>query len=259
MRFVDDVRICMIFFTRLPVKWQGDLPRERITHAFGAIPVIGLIVGAIGGLVYFCAGLFGLDPFPSAVLAVGAQIITTGAFHEDGWADVFDGFGGGRSTAEKIEIMRDSRLGTFGAAALLLALLLNIHLIAQIGFPLDVACALMASGALGRAALVAVMRFTPAATDDGQSAEAGRPSDPEMITAIAIAGSAALILLLVSGGFSGITAMLIAGAFALAAAFSVGLWAKNQIGGQTGDVLGASAVAGQLAALAAIAALVKVG
>ena len=101
MRIIDDARICLIFFTRLPVTWPEDLPRERITRAFQAAPVAGLVTGMIGALTYGLAmWLFNGSVHVAATLAVASQVVTTGAFHEDGFADFFDGVGGGKGDSD---------------------------------------------------------------------------------------------------------------------------------------------------------------
>jgi adenosylcobinamide-GDP ribazoletransferase len=254
MSFLDDVRICLIFFTRLPGSWQGDLPRARITQAFGAAPVVGLVIGLIGWLAYLLASLWGMDPIPAAIVAVGAQVIATGAFHEDGFTDAFDGFGGGKTREEKLAILRDSRIGTFGAAALFLALMLKVALIAEIGAFGSVFAALIAGGVLGRAALVTVMRGLPPAADDGMSAEAGQPSAGAMMLAIGLAIGLTVVAFLVGDLGATIPGVVFAIVGATLAALAVALIAARQIGGQTGDVLGAVAVAAELGVLAALAA-----
>jgi adenosylcobinamide-GDP ribazoletransferase len=256
MRLIDDARICLIFFTRLPVKWPEDLPRERITRAFQAAPFVGLVVGAIGALGYFAGfTLTGGSVHIAATLAVGAQLIATGAFHEDGLADFADGVGGGATPAARLEIMRDSRIGTYGASALGLALLLKMFLIAEIAEPWQAGLCLIASGAVARAGLVQLMSAMGPAATDGASADAGQPTRVEAGAAVvgaAVIGGFALVLAL------GLGAVLpAAGAVAGAAigTLAVGALAQRHLGGQTGDALGATAVVAELGALLGIVAL----
>ena len=110
----------LAFLTRLPVRCalggEGSLAR-----AAWAFPIVGALVGAFGALAFWGAALVGLHPFVAGVLAVAATLLVTGALHEDGLADTADGFGAGGSRERKLEIMRDSRIGTYGVVALVLS------------------------------------------------------------------------------------------------------------------------------------------
>jgi adenosylcobinamide-GDP ribazoletransferase len=256
MRIIDDARICLIFFTRIPVTWPEDLPRTRITRAFQAAPVVGLTIGLIGALVYAGAfWLFSGSVHIAATLAVGAQVLATGAFHEDGFADFFDGVGGGQNSAARLEIMRDSRIGTFGSAGLLFALVLKIFLVAEIAQVWQAGLCLIISGTLARVALVHFMALVKPAADDGISAEAGQPTSFEATTATIMGGVIAGISLILAFqlGFVMPAIGAVVGA-AIGAGLVAGLSMKH-LGGQTGDALGASAVAAELGALAGLVAL----
>jgi adenosylcobinamide-GDP ribazoletransferase len=159
-------------------------------------------------------------------------VLATGALHEDGFADVADGFGGGATRERKLEIMRDSRLGTYGACALVLSLLLRISAIADMTQPALVAAALVAAHIAARAVMPAVMWFVPPAKPDGLSASAGPPPVVSVVLA-AILGATALGIGLGPG--PGAIAMLVV----LVGAAAVARLSIAQIGGQTGDVLGA--------------------
>lgn len=112
-----ELQTVWIFFTRLP--WPGNLfltstkPLPKLAHATRAFPFAGVVVGAIGGLVLFIGAKSGLHPLAASILAIGASALVSGAIHEDGLADVADGFGGGSTKAKKLEIMKDSRVGTY--------------------------------------------------------------------------------------------------------------------------------------------------
>jgi adenosylcobinamide-GDP ribazoletransferase len=256
MRLIDDARICLIFFTRIPVSWPEDLPRERITRAFQAVPVVGLTIGLIGALAYWAAFLlFAGDLHISATIAVAAQVFATGAFHEDGFADFFDGLGGGQTREAKLEIMRDSRIGTYGSAALFLILLLKIFLLSYIAQPLQVGLCLIIAGVLARVALVHFMTIVKPAAQDGASAEAGQPTTFEATTATIMGGVIAGISLLVAFQLGFIMPAIGAVAGAAIGAGVIGFASTKQLGGQTGDALGASAVAAELGALAGLVAL----
>lgn len=255
MSILDDLRICLIFFTRLPLRWTGELPRARITAAFRAAPLTGLLIGFSAWAGYAAGSFIGLDPYAAGFLAVAAHLLVTGAFHEDGWADTFDGLGGGTDKASKLAIMRDSRLGTYGACALVVALVLKALLIAEISAYGDTLLALMAGAVLAKTAVVVVMRATPPAADDGQSAAAGRPAACDVAFALGLGAALTLLLAAISGPLKALVLAPAAVLAAAAAAAAVATLARRQLGGQTGDVLGACAVAAELAALIAFAAL----
>jgi adenosylcobinamide-GDP ribazoletransferase len=194
-------------------------------------PLVGAGIGALGALVYWIGHGLGFQPFVSAALAVAASLLVTGCLHEDGLADTADGFGGGANRERKLKIMRDSGIGTYGAAALTLFILLRVGAIASLSSPALVAPALIAAHAGARATLPMFMRRVPPARDDGLSAEAGDPPQGGAVLAVAIG----LVVLLLCLGF-GAT---LVGALLLAAATVLLAWlAIAQIGGQTGDVLG---------------------
>jgi adenosylcobinamide-GDP ribazoletransferase len=256
MRLVDDARICLIFFTRIPITWPEDLPRERITRAFQAAPIVGLATGLIGALVYALSfWAFNGSVHICATLAVAAQIMSTGAFHEDGFADFFDGVGGGQTSQARLEIMRDSRIGTYGSVALLLAIILKIFLVAEIAQVWQAGLCLIVSGTLARVALVHFMTMVKPAAQDGMSAEAGQPTKFEATTATIMGGVIAGVSLVLAFQLGFIMPAIGAVAGAGIGAGLIALLSKKHLGGQTGDALGASAVAAELGALAGLVAL----
>jgi adenosylcobinamide-GDP ribazoletransferase len=235
----SDLRLGILFCTRLPLPDPGPVGSGDIARASWALPVAGAIVGGIGALVYWIAFRIGLPPLPAAALALTATLIATGCLHEDGLADTADGFGGGKDREQKLVIMRDSRVGTYGACALVLSLILRWSALAVIAAPLQVALALIAAHAAARATLPAFMYFVPQARADGLAAAAGQPP-PASVVAAAVLGVIALGLAL--GPLAAIVALLLLPA---ASAFMAWLCTK-QIGGQTGDVLGALEQVGEI-------------
>jgi adenosylcobinamide-GDP ribazoletransferase len=227
-----DLNVALSFCTRLPVPHAIAATGADVARACWALPIAGALVGAIGALVYGLAASAAIPAFPAAALAVAATVLASGALHEDGFADVADGFGGGATRERKLEIMRDSRLGTYGACALVLSFILRISAIADLTQPALVACALFAAHTGARAVVPAVMWFVPTAKPDGLSAAAGLPPVASVVIA-AVLGALALGVGLGPG--PGAIAMLVV----LLAAAVVGRLSIAQIGGQTGDVLGA--------------------
>ncbi len=232
------------FLTRIPTAGRKD---GRLADAAWAFPLVGAGIGAIAALTFFVAQLVGLGDEPAALLAVSSGIALTGGLHEDGLADAVDGLAGGHDREAKLAIMRDSRLGTYGVLALVLSVALRAATLAQIGDAVFAGLALVAAHAASRAALPAAMwAMTPARTD-GLGAAAGRPS-------ASVTGAAAVIGIVIAlaalGPGHGAAAVVISGAAVCAAA----ALARRQIGGYTGDVLGAFQQIGEIAMLLAAAA-----
>jgi adenosylcobinamide-GDP ribazoletransferase len=245
-----DLRLGILFCTRLPLPDPGPVGSGDIARASWALPVAGAVVGGIGAFVYWIAFRIGLPALPAAALALAATLIATGALHEDGLADTADGFGGGKDREQKLAIMRDSRVGTYGACALVLSLILRWSALAAIAAPLQVALALIASHAAARATLPAFMLFVPQARADGLAAAAGRPP----IASVAAAGVLGVIAL--GLGLGPLAATI--GLLLLLAAWAFMAWlCTRQIGGQTGDVLGALEQLGEVLILLTAVVLLR--
>ncbi len=220
------------FLTRLPLPRTAAIAGGAVAQSVWAFPLAGVVVGLIGALVYALAHRLGLPPWPAATLAVAATLAATGCLHEDGLADTTDGFGGGDTTERKLEIMRDSSIGTYGICALALSLILRAGALASLAEPGLVAAALIASHSAARAAMPVLMFFVAPARRDGLSFAAGQPSAAR----VAVAAALAVLILAVSLGpaLAIVSVLALAVVIALMASLSV-----RQIGGQTGDVIGA--------------------
>jgi len=242
-----DIRTGLAFCTRLPLALEAPTG-AGLARAGWTFPLIGALVGGLGAGVYWLAVTIGLHPFVSATLAVAATVLVTGCLHEDGLADTADGFGGGGTKDRKLEIMRDSRSGAYGVAALLLSVLLRVGAIASLVEPGLVAAALIAAHAAARATLPVFMLAVPRARQDGLSAAAGRPPLGCVIAA-SMLGLLALALCL------GPANALIAALVVVAAAGLMAWLSLRQIGGQTGDVLGAVEQVSEIAILLTASAL----
>ncbi len=248
-----DLRAAAAFLTVLPESTAVPVAREAndagsgfLRRAMAMFPVVGAGVGAAAGAALVLADTIGLPPLLAGWIGVVALVALTGALHEDGLGDVADGFGGGRNREDKLRIMRDSRVGTYGVAAIVISLALRAAALAALP-ALLAAAAMMAVGALSRAMLPAILFWLPAAQPTGMGAEAGRPQTRTVIAALVIGG---LIALLMTGPF----AALLATAMAALAAAAVAVLAYRQIGGHTGDVCGAVQQTAEVAALLAIVA-----
>ena len=227
-----DLKTGLAFLTRLPLVHSQSTTGADLVRASWTFPIVGAGVGAFGALIYWLMHALGLHAFVGAVLAVAGTALITGCLHEDGLADTADGFGAGGTRERKLEIMRDSQIGTYGAAALILSLLLRVGAIASLAEPALAALALIAAHAGARAVMPVFMRFVPRARQDGLSADAGVPPQRSSVLAVAIGLVALLLCLGLSATF--IAVVLLVAALGLMAWLSI-----SQIGGQTGDVLGA--------------------
>lgn len=256
MHPVADLLICLRFFSRLPLPvTQREIAcgAQGLASAAAMVPVAGAFIGLMAGLVIAVALTLGLPPLLAASIAVAALVAFTGALHEDGLADCADGFGGGRTVERKLEIMRDSRIGTFGTCAVALSLLIRTAAIGALAArsPLTCAAAIIVSAALSRTACLMPLVLLPAARAEGLGASAGRPKASQVLAAATIA--IGLALGSIPFGF-GVARVTIDVAVAFLAAAAVSGLARGQIQGHTGDVAGAAQQAAEMAVLAVFAA-----
>jgi adenosylcobinamide-GDP ribazoletransferase len=242
-RLFNDFWVAVSFFTRLPIPTlHGTIDMAR---ALAFAPLVGVGVGLMGALAFLGARALGLPVMACALIAIAVATAMTGALHEDGLADCADGLGG-RNANARLEIMKDSRIGSYGTLALLLITLIRWSaLTALVGaghhWP-----ALIAAGALSRAPMAVLIATLPNARGTGLSHLTGRPPRSAALAALGIAAAIALLA-------TGLTLV----PMALAAAATTALLARaaiKRIGGQTGDILGASQQLAEAAALALAAA-----
>jgi adenosylcobinamide-GDP ribazoletransferase len=237
-----DLKIGMLFATRFPLSHAAAIGGADIARASWALPAIGALIGLLGAAVYWIAFRCNLPPLVGAALAVTATLTATGGLHEDGLADTIDGFGGGGSRERKLEIMRDSRIGTYGACALALSLMLRVGALASLADPGPVALALIAAHSGARATMPLFLALVPPARPDGLAADAGRP--PRTSVAVAALLGCVLLLLSLGGGGSVLASV------SLLLVVGVMRWlCLRQIGGQTGDTAGALEQIGEIAVL----------
>jgi adenosylcobinamide-GDP ribazoletransferase len=241
-RIVTDIRTAVSLSTILPVGPSKPIDPGEIARASWALPVAGLAVGLAGAIAYAITRKLGLPTDPAAALALVATILASGAIHEDGLADTLDGFGGGKSREQKLEIMRDSRIGTYGACALVLSLIARWSALATIADPASVTAALLVAHAVARAQLPVFMWLIPPARPDGLSAGAGQALPQSALIA---AGIGFLCLVFGLGFAKAILGLFLSSLVGLGWAW----FATRQVGGQTGDILGALEQLGEIAIL----------
>ena len=253
---VADLYVCLRFFSRLPLpttSWEAALGQGSLVRAAAMAPLAGVALALLPAVILIAAQISELPTSVAAILTIASLVGVTGALHEDGLADCADGFGGGRTVARKLEIMRDSRIGTFGAAALTLSLVLRSAALAAIlarGLG-EALAAVFLSAALSRTACLAPLLLLVPARADGAGAANARPSPAVIAAAAAIALCLAVLFAVVSAD-----PRRAAGAVVVAAIMAVAVCviARRQIGGQTGDVAGAAQQAAEAGVLLVFAA-----
>lgn len=238
----EDIVAALRFYSRLPLPEWGENPHAapNLDRLGYAIPLAGAVLGLLAGAVLLAAAGLKLPPFLAAALAVTTLVLLTGALQEDGLADTADGLGGGRDRAQRLSIMRDSRVGSYGATALVLAIILRVGALEALmvkSGSLRTALVLAAACAAARATGILMLRALPSARTDGASAAFGQPSPQAALSCALVAALVIALILVPFFGVSVAFAGLIAPLVALGA---MGLLAARLLGGQTGDVAGAT-------------------
>jgi adenosylcobinamide-GDP ribazoletransferase len=242
---LSDVVRCLRFYSRLPtpvLPWEADphgVPDFRTMPRM--LPIAGAAIGAVGATMMAVALSLGLGPLLSAALAVATLTVVTGAFHEDGLADAADGLGGGTTPERRLEIMHDSRIGSYGGAALIIAFSLRLAAFTTMAERLSttaVAIAIVIAASGSRVAGLLLLGLTPPARASGAAYVVGQPSVGTLATACALAVGIA--------GALGTAGGLPLGGIALGLAVDVVIAlaasriALRLVGGHTGDIAGAT-------------------
>jgi adenosylcobinamide-GDP ribazoletransferase len=246
---VDDLVMGVRFFSRLPT---GDRPHEPpdLTRIAMALPFASLVIGMLPALLLLGASLAGLPTLFAAGLAVTASVIVTGAMAEDALADSADGLFGGGTPERRLEIMKDSRHGTYGVAALCMFLLLRLAALSSLAAvdPLAAAAIWLAATLMARSGALWLTVALPPARSSGASAAVGRVTKPAFLMGAVFALILGLVLAAPGAGLLGFV-------FAVAVVALVGWgWTalvRQLVGGQTGDLIGALQGLLELSALAA--------
>ncbi|TNE80626.1 MAG: adenosylcobinamide-GDP ribazoletransferase [Gammaproteobacteria bacterium] len=237
------------FLTRIPMLVKIDYSQRLMNQSSVYFPLVGLILGALYAALFSITELV-WSPLAGILLVISFHLWITGAFHEDGLADSVDALGGGYTVTKKLEIMKDSRIGTYGTVALIMALGLKAT------FLLDTRhtwLALLVAPAISRLTPLLLMGFLPYVTDPDKS-KSKPVADGFSHQRLTWAGGFVLLLTLMAA--LPLRGLLPCALFAtLAVALGWGLYLKKQLGGYTGDALGASVVLSELVLLAGISAL----
>jgi adenosylcobinamide-GDP ribazoletransferase len=228
--------IALQFFTRLPIPTWVGFEASWLQHASRYFPLVGCVVAAVAAAVYFAAAL--VLPAPvAAVLSTAASIYLTGAFHEDGFADACDGLGGGLTRERVLEIMKDSRIGAYGAIGIVCMLAAKLSALAMLP-PRVAVSALFLAHPLSRLAAASLIWKLDYVRGEGKT----KPLAQQMTTGeFTVAFLTALLPapVLLATGWIGLDAVLAALLAAVLAAVWLGRKLYRRLGGYTGDCLGA--------------------
>ena len=240
---IRSLRAAVSFLTVVPVGNEDGSAGERLGRAY--FPAIGAGVGLVAGLVFVAVAAIS-TPLLAAAAAVASLTLLTGAIHLDGLADSADGLLGRGDVERRLAVMRDPRLGSYGVAALVVFLVLEFAALASMT-PARALAGLVIAGALSRFATLAVIAWVPYVRESGLGSIA---FDPRRRGLDVVVGAAITVLLCALDWKRAVlAAMLVA-----IATLAVVALARRRLGGATGDVCGATAELGQLAALLAFAA-----
>jgi adenosylcobinamide-GDP ribazoletransferase len=231
-RLPQDLPAMLAFFSRLPLAARATPPDFRVSA--WAWPLAGLLILLGPAALLAMARGAGVPPLAAAALALAAAAAIMGALHEDGLADTADGLGGGRDRAEKLAIMRDSRLGTYGALALLFTCLIRVASLAVlVADPGRGALILLMVAVVSRCLALWHWSELAPARAEGLAAEGGRPDGLSLMIGLATGALAAIPLLVMALG-----ATLFALALAVLGTVAFNALCRRQIGGHTGDTVG---------------------
>lgn len=243
--------LAISFFSRIPVQLKVDVTENMLNQASRYFAVVGVLIGACSAFAFYLSA--SILPIELALLiAMFSSVLLTGAFHEDGWADVWDGFGGGWTVENKLNIMKDSRLGTYGAAALFFILMIKyqalLALIQQnithtallnesmLSESLSVLSILVLGHGLSRVLATSLIADMPYVSEDATSKV--KP------LAQSLSSNSYLILLSTGGLVIALTLSFSIAwklvAILLLTRWCLKRWFTKQLGGYTGDCLGAA-------------------
>lgn len=255
--YVDDIARSIGFLSRISVPERHFVGHDgSLSRAVCAFPLAGFLIALPAAAVFAVLLAFRAEPLMAAFVVLGVQAALTGALHEDGLADTADGIGGGRDREHALTIMRDSRIGTYGAVALVLSFGLRASALAALArwlTPTEAGFALAGIAAISRTAMVWHWSMLSPARKDGVAASVGEPDKDAAIFAYVTGG---LLCLVFAGSATSFTTGLTVIVVAALATWLLTRHISSRIGGHTGDTIGASQQISEMAALFALALLV---
>ncbi len=228
--------IALGFFSRIPMPHWVEVDEVKLNKASRYFGLVGIIIGAITASIFWTAQLY-FPPSISVILSMIASVIITGGFHEDGLADTADGFGGGWKVEDKLKIMKDSRLGSYGALALILMIGLKWQLLVELALydPKYTFIAIIASHGLSRV-LAASIIFTEDYVRDIDDSKAKPLANQQSWNELLILMATGLVILFTLGGFLALYLLMVLSI----SRYLMVVWFRKQINGYTGDTLGAA-------------------
>lgn len=243
----------LAFLTRYPLPGLLFIAEPAGARAAWAFPLAGAIAAAVPALILAGLMMAGATPLLAVLVALAVYVLITGGLHQDGLADAADGLFGARTKERALEIMKDSRIGSHGALALIFVTAIKAASLADIAATGGAPLMFVAAAAAGRAVMVAHWHLLPPARPDGAAASLGRPG----IRPMAVAILTALVIVAGLAGAAGLIGPALGASLCAAAIAAAFTWfARRKIEGHTGDTLGATAELGETAFLAALAILI---
>ena len=239
------------FLTRIPTPFEIDYTPKRLSSASRYYPIVGAIIGSVAALAFFLASL-ALPTIVAVLIATAATALLTGAFHEDGLADTFDGISGAYDRARSLEIMTDSRIGTFGALALIIVISTKVAALSSLADSTTIITALIAAHIISRTSIVIVQATSTYARETGIAGPQDQTFKPINAT---IAAVTALITIAALALVVSPTVALVATAGAITGHILIRLYFQPKLKGHTGDTLGATQQITELAIYIAFAAI----
>ena len=234
--------VALSFLTRIPIHHKHE---PQVGSAAPWFPIVGVVVGAIvGGVAWGVSNL--TTPLVGAAVGVLIGVAVTGAFHEDGLADIADAFVGGWTTEQRLKILKDPLHGSYGVAALCGSIVLRICALSAIS-PRDMFTAAIAAHCFARAGALALMLTTSLARHEGLGSD--YVSSLRTSRAVTSLGISLLIVIALTGFWS----VAVVGA-TIVGASTIRWWSIKKIGGITGDVLGAAEQLSEALILVALSA-----
>lgn len=224
---LNDLKVALAFLTRIPINHGPQISLRRSAALF---PLVGALIGLIGGLVFYVSSAI-LPPLVSASISILVTVAITGAFHLDGLADICDGLIGGWNREERLKILKDSRHGTYGVAAISLQLILQVSLLSALS-PRDGLFTLIVLHTLSRLVPIFLMLIPATSGHDGMGASISR----EIGAKEPLVGS--LITVLLIAPIMGLNFLLLSAILFLTLSIFA-LWVIRKIGGMVGDAFGA--------------------
>ena len=255
--FIDDLARSVAFLSRIHVPQRHFVNYDgKLSRAVRAFPIAGVLVTLPAAGVFSLFLAFHADGMLAAFAALTLQTFITGALHDDGLSDTADGLGGGKDRDSALSIMRDSRIGSYGAVSLILSFGLRATALAALAdhlTPSEAGVTLLAVAALSRAALVWHWSMLPPARKDGVAASVGEPERNAAYLAYSTASLSAIVLLWT---FTNTLALIMCAVSITVCVYAFSGLVRGKIGGHTGDTLGASLLIAEIAALVALAVLI---